>query len=796
MEKAPYFHLGRKGKYYVEFKIRPSATNAKFPDPDAQEAVAKALKDAGIDEIEIPKGSENAGVFMRFETVAQAQQARKVADKLAADGYLAARKGSMVTSGERDTDENLRGQSALINRMVQHFQSQLALVDEGSMTPGKEKELKADQMKFVNQLRQYAINMMPDTSNSKVMTHRKFVGGYSKDMMWSYANRARLAAHAVANMSSSARMIDAMVGLQQDVRLQKGDSDVAKTVRMQQILDELTRREAERADTAQSTVADSIRAWNHAYFLGLSPSYFLVNLTQLGVMLLPELGKRTSFMSAARSIANNSATATKVMVEVFKEAKRAGGTQKIGGIEVNTRLPDVNVTEAVLTTALKGDPQAEAKAAFIMSMVNRGKIDLGSASREIGRVVDSKVGTKQDLMLRYASSFGLYSETLTRIAAALSARDVAIKNGLEGRAAQDYAVGVIDQSMFNYQSDNVARYFGRGGLAGPATPIMTAFMQYSFQLMEKMYREFHTAIESDSPEDRKAARRFIGGHLAAVTMLAGTLGLPFVTVAARVVDGLKDLLDDDDQPYDVKAEWRNFLADVFGEDVAEMMARGVTRGVGIDISQRVGEADILPFSKLIADRRRWRDALEDMATRTFGAPYSMLTNVLEGGSMIASGNLLEGMKTAMPSALRGPVEAWRIAENGFTDTKGNQIPVDAGAWPSIVQALGFQPAGKAEYQEEKMASTAARGVLVRGAQNIRKNLASAIEKNDEEGAREWITRAQEWDRNNPAYAVLPGMPGVLRQRATERQRAAQQGTPFGISARDLGMQETYRFGNY
>jgi hypothetical protein len=69
---------------------------------------------------------------------------------------------------------------------------------------------------------------------------------------------------------------------------------------MTNVIDELSRRERERPQWPESKLLDQLRAVNHAWFLGGSISYGLVNLTQLGATLLPELGARHGFVKTAQ----------------------------------------------------------------------------------------------------------------------------------------------------------------------------------------------------------------------------------------------------------------------------------------------------------------------------------------------------------------------------------------------------------------------------------------------------------------------------------------------------------------
>jgi hypothetical protein len=246
-------------------------------------------------------------------------------------------------------------------------------------------------------------------------------------------------------------------------------------------------------------------------------------------------------------------------------------------------------------------------------------------------------------------------------------------------------------------------------------------------MVEKYFREFGTAIGANrnTPEG-KAARRWLGSHLAVMGTLAGSLGLPFVTVIARVIDTMADLLGDDEEPFQVKIAYRNFLADTFGEDVAEVMARGLPRAVGFDISQRIGAADILPFSQLIADRRAFEEAFGAMTTRSYGSALSMGTDMMTGATEIMRGNVFEGMRTALPIGLRNPLNAIKLGTDGFTDSRNNLLPLDATTSDIVYSLVGLSPAQRAEYSEANFAQSIRRGVVTRRATSIRKRIQNAV----------------------------------------------------------------------
>lgn len=150
----------------------------------------------------------------------------------------------------------------------------------------------------------------------------------------------------------------------------------------------------------------------------------------------------------------------------------------------------------------------------------------------------------------------------------------------------------------------------------------------------------------------------------------------------------------------------------------------------------------------------------------------------------------------MPAAIKGPAKAYSMSENGYVDKAGNQLPMSVEAHDILAQAMGFNTAEKAEYQEQKLAGDVREGVLRTQARNIRKNLAVSIERGDVEGQKEWVSRARQFDADNPAYAVIPGMAATLRRRAKDRAFARAYHVPLGTRPKDIGGQEISRYGNY
>jgi hypothetical protein len=741
---------------------------------------ARSIEAAGFKNIEISRDSTKPNVYIRVETIEARHQLEQVVRKMQKQGWLKPESEIKAAPRSSSGDTGTADQApAWLENYIELLQASPMFEPIDNMSDADKAQLSAKKAQMVSHARELWLDMLPDTAIAKVMVHRNAVPGFDKDMVRNFAFRFQVGVNSLANLSAAAKLTNAFTQMRAAVfdAQVAGSDQHADVDLLQSLLSETLVREAQRPWRSGDSWLDTLRAVNHAFFLGFSPSYVMVNTTQLGVLLWPELAKKHGFAKSAKAIAAVTSTAFNVMRETLAAGAKVGPKRAL----------DAVITEEVLRRTKGVD---EATGDYLMKIIADGIIDIGGSSRELGRVADATVASKTDTALRWASSFGLYSETFTRLVAALAARKL---NGDD----LGYAHQVIEQSMLNYSDWNTARQLGKMGFAGPLTKVMTAFMQYNAQVMEKLYREFHTAIynKAATAEEKAEARRFLAGHAVAVATLAGTLGLPFASVMALAIEKLVDLFDDDDEPFDATASYRNFLAGIFGKDIAEMVARGVPRGAGFDLSQRAGEQSIIPFTQFLTDKRKVREAATEQALRSYGAPTSMAVNIYEGMEKIGNGDLLGGMTMMMPMALKGPAQAYRMTKDGYVDTLGNKLPMTPGSSAVLTQLIGLTPQEKAEYSEARGDQAARKSVLVSRSRVLRNGIADALVSGDQDSARDLIAKAQKFDSANPAFAVLPDIKSAISRRMRMQALAGATQTPIGVNPKDLQGQALTNYAN-
>lgn len=761
LDHAPYFHLGRFGDYFVTFKTE---------DVDKLRKAAGELRKQGFKSVinDLSNAVDEGGnyrVYMRVESRSAWKQLSDAVERLKKDNTV-----HTVLRGQRDAD-------SFPSELTPHRFEKLIANIQNSDLPG---DVKND---AITRIRGLSVDMLPETAIGRMLAHREDVPGFSPDMIRAFDFRMMSGINAMAGMSIEPTLTKAFVDMRTAIhKAQADDTDQTSLNQREGMVDvikELARRDRERAWWPHNKILDQLRAFSSSHFLGFSPSFGLLNLSQMGVTLLPQLGSQYGYSKTMGAMSSSTALAFKIMRQVASQGSKIS----------MSRAMDAVITRDALN-AVPG--LSKDMADYIMHVVNRGGVDIGGQSREMMRSAEGRGSDVIDGYMRWASAVGYYTETMTRLVAAISTYKLSPK---KGEALVDEAMLHITDSMWNYAMSNQGRRFGKRGVIGEYSPLALQFMQYQAQLGEKLIRETFNSF-AGTPEEKAIGRKYLKGHLAAMTVLAGTLGLPLVTVLAGLFDRLKDLWDDDEQPSDVRAAYRNWLASVVGKDPAELISHGLFRQAGLDISQRAGEQDLFPFSKFLTDRRQFKDSLKDLMAQSWGAPSSMIANWLKGGEKISNGDVVDGAAMLLPNYLAGPVKAGKLLNDGYVDAEGKKIPVSDNARAVMVQLLGFNPSEKAEYNEAKNQLGVRGGVTARRATVLRDQLAKAIINGDDAHAQELIKETQAFDRANPTFAVLPNMREVISRRAKAEAYARATQTPLGIDPRDLQAQQLTAYANY
>jgi hypothetical protein len=756
----PSPHLGRTGDYFVEFDLARNDASLGA----VQQTLDRFNKVLG----QPAKG--NTHVFLRFENQAQMLAARNELSRL---GEGAVMKDSLHAGSlyDRGVEQRMQGVPAFIRRALDKLEGDLA---------GKGVNVDPQVLEQIRtSMKRLYLDALPDSSAQKALARRKEGGviGYDADFIRNFSNRAEGMSSMLANAYTMPLYDNAFDAIKEQVNALKA-SDPQSQTHASAVYRELAIRFANSLNPVQSPLVDRFKAFGYSYYLAFSPSFWLTNLMQPWHLTLPTLGGRYGFVRTAKEMGRASGLAMKVVRDTLKAGAAEGG--QAGGIKGAA----LGILDMELLTDRAGLTKGQSD--FVARLLAAGQLD-NTQSRELGTFASgTPLGLSAAAKLLSIGSH--YTEVVNRLTAGLAAYNLEFARSGDAELATRRGIEAVRDTQYDYSDHNTGRAFGRHGVAGKITPLLTSFQNYAFQTTELLLRLTRDAFfQTVSVEDQKAARKALAGVLGTTTLIAGSLGLPMASVVARLFNAVGG---DDDDPADVQSAYRAWLADVFGPEFGEALARGVPRAVlGFDLSQRAGLQDILPGTRFVTDRRALKDQLSDGAFNMLGPAVSGGRDLAVGVGHMLDGRILDGLIEALPLALRGPAKAIKLETSGFTNSTGNKLPIEVSGWDELVQSLGFTPSKKAEQSEANFAFKTRDSILKQEKARLSNKLYTAIEQGSD--TNDILREVQTFNEKNPQYRIHPQQ--ALRARAKARGVAEVSGTDIETLPRYLPLLDRYSY---
>ena len=543
---------------------------------------------------------------------------------------------------------------------------------------------------------------------------------------------------------------------------------------------EIIRREKEAQWEMPAGILDKITAINHTIQIGFSPAYTILPVSQIVTLLHPELSKKFGYMKSGATIAGETSMAFKVLGAVLRSPDRFNVTFREEALR-KAGIPEWYIDKT-------------------MRLANAGNLN----SFTMYMTGLNEESNKLHTALHAANAMGTYAEMVPRLVAAFSAAKLyeSAKSGFvkgprgEPLTRDDYVNSVVNDSQFNWGAGETPRAFSNKGTLGRVSKLSFAFMNYRERMLAKIYTETHDLMSgalggpSVSPQVRKEAGTFLAAHLAAATVLAGTLGLPGAAFMAGLYNKVAAAWTGRDD-INLEGSYRHWLTSVFGHDMEEVISHGAPRAAGLDMS-KLGDANLLPGTGIMVDQRKLEDAEKDWLKSMAGAPTNEIFNMALGGRDIMNGDWLLGATRMLPEGFKGLAEAAYMDKHGYVDKYGTPYPMQPGARDILAAAIGLDPANLAYSQEQRRIEQSENAMREYRAQNIERHLVLGI--NQGHDISPWINAAAEFTRQHPGEGgPLEGMGRSIQSHLMQGAQARMLGVPLGVKPLDLGLIRTTQF---
>ncbi|QLI49470.1 hypothetical protein vBPaeMUSP25_31 [Pseudomonas phage vB_PaeM_USP_25] len=470
--------------------------------------------------------------------------------------------------------------------------------------------------------------------------------------------------------------------------------------------------------------AQAVRGLLFAQYLGGSVASAFVNMTQPFAVSFPWLtqhgGARKASSELIRAAKHMSTKGYRYEAELAEALKKAEDDGVVSPQEVHQLMAQARGSGSL--RAGDGTRAGEARAA---------------ASNAVAR-----------LSVAWGKLFGA-AEQMNRRVTFIAAYRIAKSQGM--RDPDAFARHAVTETQFVYSKASKMQW-GRGAIGGT---LMT-FKTYSVAYMELMHRLWNQG--QPGSQERKEGRKAALLMLATLMLMGGAGGLPFAEDVEDLIDGLAQLAG---YNFSSKKAKEEFLASVFGEEIAQFIDKGVSGlpGAPLDVSGRLGMGNLIPGTGLFQERTsHTRDVLE-----VAGPMGDFANRIASGTRKVLGGDVGSGLLEMSPVAVRNAAKGVDMAVTGmYRDTKGYKV-LDTNVLEAALKSIGFQPQSVAQVQEANWLNQRAKNFYSMRAQEIRSLWATGIFEKDDAKVQRARDAIADWNAKNPSQPMLIRIPDVMRR---------------------------------
>lgn len=171
-------------------------------------------------------------------------------------------------------------------------------------------------------------------------------------------------------------------------------------------------------------------------------------------------------------------------------------------------------------------------------------------------------------------------------------------------------------------------------------------------------------------------------------------------------------------------------------------------------------------------------------TAALGPVAAIAVNGLKGLQDMSHGQYQRGLESMMPTALRGPLKAWRYHNEGVKDKSGIVIQDEVDAAAFWGQAAGFSPSETRNAFEGKSAVISHDRALMTRRRTLVEQFAMAAMSKDEEGKAEARAAIAKFNDKNPERSIQPMQLAQSVRNREKRIREAEDGVYLPRKRRD------------
>lgn len=652
-------------------------------------------------------------------------------------------------------------------------------------------------------------NVLPRTSVVGNKLRREGVEGYNQNVTRVFAAYVRNHASANARLIHGSKIEQTFrdIGNAIDAYSSNRNHDPNAAKNMHLLKDQLYELERSGNNEKINKFTKAVGKMTFVWYLA-SPSVWAVQWSQPFMTTIPKMAARFGF---GTSFGAYTSAAKEYMQGKYSDEKIDEFDRKheYVGLRIANLIAESREANAAkkkeIDQEIKGIYESfndsDRKLLVLKVLSHQGMIDLSSAHSLQDLIAGATDGDKLvNKAIEKAAFFMQKSETGSRRAAAVSAFDLAFKDGKGFTAANDYTTDVIRDTLADFSSQNRAAW-----MRGNTGRILGQFQFFRLHMMGKLIQlskdviggEYQRAIDeadgdqsviNEAKKKRSEARKELSYMIGSSFALAGAGGTPVAlalsnTATSALWSALAFMFGDDDDPWDPKRDFEVMVRESMGDVAGGVVLKGLPSLVGADISRRIGMggmANIIsgdpPAGLTGTAKANW------YAGRILGPAWGVASDGLRTFDAIKEGDLSTVLSAGSPKVIKDFVKALGVSAKGIQAGGKTILQADDVSPYSIALMLsGINPMDVSLAQEE---SRYVKNLSTEMSQRRSKLIRDVSKANvDGEDTSDALAAVSKWTATHPKLGITAQelASGIKKERKSrlgllaERERLVKEG---------------------
>jgi len=679
-------------------------------------------------------------------------------------------------------------------------------------------ELEEQREGFKADMYEMWLRSLPEGSFRRSNARRKGVLGFNTNAFRSFVDYTAKAASSIAYAEKGIR-IDELIAIEkQELRESKKAGEVEDVSLIHLVLNNVQNHIQSARVRKTSPVAQVLGKMTASWYL-TSPSQFLLQMSQVGIITLPKLaakfGARKATAALTRALHKSMTPKTyspraihsidPFFLELsgsYSEAEynvarkqaiqekndsTARPTFMIGEVKYRAeeQLEMINnildhIDEASLPeetqTHLKRLGTEKKKTAYLQELL---ALRMAEARNLLNitlshQAMDLIGGKDKAGLLHHMMFFIREGELVSRKSAILAAMDVARAAGKDFIEAFEYADFVNLDTLFDFSTSGKPTILRSNDVISSATMFQTFRVNAAWKILRlmtqslkrrpadfaKLSKEEQQAFEAKRNEMRKE----FTGVLSMLVIMGGFAGLPMFSMIMALVS---IAAGDDDEPFLTEHELYNGIKAATNKQLADVLLYGVPSIFGAQASTRVGLDKI--FEPSVLDAPEWLEgsALSNwMAAQLMGPAWGIVTSFSRSVELNRKGEHFKALEAALPKGIKDGLKAYRMATDGIKDSRGRRLLDDSqlNIAEYILMAGGINPYDLALVQTETRQLSKLKTKIGARKSELLRAFDRSIEDEDTMATEEIYRQIVEFSKKNPASIIKASdLSGVVRR---------------------------------